>query len=107
MLSKPEIEQIKERIVNEVRPRRLYLFGSYAENRANSESDIDIFVEIADGYDIISVKQKLNKLFLDRKCPMDFVVETTEIVKKSMENDSSFFNNIIREKAKILYEENG
>lgn len=43
MVTKNQIEQIKNIIVTTVRPEKIILFGSYANGKQTDESDIDLF----------------------------------------------------------------
>lgn len=37
-----QIETVRKKIIKELNPQLIYLFGSYAKNRENDESDIDV-----------------------------------------------------------------
>ncbi len=39
-----EIEQIKEKLVRQLSPEKIYLFGSFAEGTADEGSDVDIYI---------------------------------------------------------------
>ncbi len=43
-----EIEQIKDRLVRQLSPIKIYLFGSFAEGTANDGSDVDIYIIVKD-----------------------------------------------------------
>ena len=43
-----EIEQIKEKLVRQLSPEKIYLFGSFAEGTADEGSDIDIYIIVKD-----------------------------------------------------------
>ena len=43
-----EIEQIKEKLVRQLSPEKIYLFGSFAEDTADEGSDIDIYIIVKD-----------------------------------------------------------
>lgn len=97
-----------------VNPSRIILFGSYASDNFNEESDIDILVildsEIIPGsYDQkIKMKLEVRKSIyeLSRQVPIDLIVYTNgefEILKKQR---TSFYNEIV-ETGKVLYEKAG
>lgn len=48
-LAEPPIDEIVRRIVAEVDPRRVVLFGSRARGDARPDSDVDLLVEVATG----------------------------------------------------------
>jgi predicted nucleotidyltransferase len=44
MVAMKDIRDLSRRIVRQFRPRRIVLFGSYAEGRATPDSDVDLLV---------------------------------------------------------------
>lgn len=61
---KKELEKMKEILVEEFKPFFIILFGSYAKEMQNSESDIDIaiFAKNKTKKDIFTMKQKLERI---------------------------------------------
>jgi predicted nucleotidyltransferase len=47
-LSETILGQITEKLKKSLNPRRIYLFGSYAANSADKDSDVDLLVVVAD-----------------------------------------------------------
>ena len=39
-----KIPEIREKIVREMNPEKIILFGSYAWGKPNSDSDVDLFI---------------------------------------------------------------
>ncbi len=48
MVTKDQIEDITNVIVQTVHPKKVYLIGSYAQNSASSSSDIDFLIIAGD-----------------------------------------------------------
>ena len=71
-----EINEIKERICSTVMPKRIYLFGSFAKDTYNDDSDYDFYVVVPDNAgDQIELSQKAYKSLRGiRKRPVDIVV---------------------------------
>ena len=71
-----EITAIKDKILESVMPKRIYLFGSYAKDNYNEESDYDFYVVVADDAgDQIELSQKAYKSLRGiRRRPVDIVV---------------------------------
>ena len=44
-----EIELIKNQFVSKLSPKKIYLFGSFAEGRETEDSDFDFYIIVADG----------------------------------------------------------
>lgn len=80
-----EIEKIKNKIKPVAKKYNLsciWIFGSYAKNKQNKDSDIDIIVkteDVADGFKIVEVKYALEKAL---KKEVDIV--TTGSIKGSL-----------------------
>lgn len=43
-----EIDQIKERLISELSPIKIYLFGSFASGAAREDSDLDFYIVVSD-----------------------------------------------------------
>lgn len=104
MITNEQINLLKDVIVETMRPKKIYLFGSYADGTANEDSDVDLLVEVAHS-DLPKRKRTSeiykkisNSSFVDT----DILVRTTEEIEyfKSIEN--SFLTTIIKE-AKVVY----
>ena len=48
-MSTQEIELIKNQFVSRLSPKKIYLFGSFAEGRETEDSDFDFYIVVADG----------------------------------------------------------
>ena len=44
-----EINLIKDKLINKLSPLKIYLFGSFADGSANSDSDFDFYIVMKDG----------------------------------------------------------
>ena len=44
MLKHSEIDVLIKEIASEYQPEKIYLFGSYANGNANTDSDLDLFI---------------------------------------------------------------
>lgn len=49
-VSEQLIEEMVRTIVNEVAPRRIYLFGSYASGNQTADSDLDLLIVEDEGF---------------------------------------------------------
>ncbi len=43
-----EIDRIKDRLISELSPVKIYLFGSFANGTANEDSDFDFYIVVKD-----------------------------------------------------------
>ena len=76
------LEKIKNRIVSEVSPEQIYLFGSYAKNNYNNESDIDLLIVMNNNdKSLRKIQHKISSLLDDRTMPIDIIVYSQEKMK--------------------------
>jgi len=82
MYSQKDIEKIKEIILSIIKPFKIILFGSYAKNEVNLESDIDIMVLLNKE---ITRKQKLSLFFKIQKELLHFDYDVDIVIKNVSE----------------------
>ena len=73
-----EIEIIKQKLIEQVNPICIYLFGSFARGTAHAESDLDFYIIVDDGEkDLHAVAASAYKAIRDvKQRPMDILVGT-------------------------------
>jgi predicted nucleotidyltransferase len=54
---------------------RIYLFGSYAYGTPTENSDIDLMVVVNDGVDSFKVMQGVSRGLINRRVPLDVIVD--------------------------------
>lgn len=71
-----EIITISDRLKNVIKPKQIYLFGSFAKDTYTSDSDYDFYLVVSDDAgDTITISQKAYKSLRGiRKRPVDIVV---------------------------------
>lgn len=102
MLNKKKIKQIIQKIIQELRPQKIYLFGSYAKEQATADSDLDLLV-IADMPGPKNRRSlEVRKLFPQRDFSLDVLVYT----EQEFAEESQVVNtvgHIAATKGKLLY----
>ena len=78
MITQEQINEITNRIVENFRPQKIILFGSYANGTPTEESDLDLLI-IKDS-DLPSRVQnrKVRKILSDLRVPVDVIVKTAQ-----------------------------
>jgi uncharacterized protein len=105
MLEQSKINEVALRIANVVKPRKIILFGSYANGRETEESDLDLLVVVETSdlpqYKRARVIRKYLRGITD--VPRDIMVYTQKEIDEWSSVKLSFISNIL-EYGKILYE---
>ncbi len=101
MIDKNTISRIVNKIIENVKPEKIILFGSYAKGKPTRHSDLDLCVVIKDNQNIrIS---DIRKLFRGWQIPLDIIVySNSDIIK--WKNVKQAFPTVIVRTGKILYE---
>jgi predicted nucleotidyltransferase len=95
-----QIESLKQQIVSQYAPDKIYLFGTCAKGIIRQNSDIDLCI-VKDTPDIREFKREL-QLNLESEIPVDYIVYTPENWLKHSE-DSTSFAYLIKSKGVQLY----
>ena len=98
-----KLDSITKKIVEEFKPEKIILFGSYAWGEPHQDSDLDFFV-IENSKLPRRLRQiNIRRLFLDLNVPADVLSYTPDEVEKRKHIDDLFVIDIL-EKGKVLYE---
>ena len=96
------IQEIKNRIIIEVHPDKIILFGSYAYGNPTKDSDLDLLVIMPSEEPMHSRVTRIRKLVRDIPIPKDIIVYTPQEVEKWKDASVAFITSIIR-KGKVIY----
>lgn len=97
------ISEIKEKIVREIDPEKIILFGSYAWGNPTKDSDVDLLI-IQKSDESRRIRQiNLRRKLFGSGVPMDFIVYTPDELNKRLNIRDVFVNKILKQ-GKILYE---
>ena len=95
------ITKITASIKKLVNPKRVILFGSYAEGEADHDSDIDLLVVDDSGRDKNSVALEISRALFPRSYGLDLFVESSSDLERK--SGYGFWREIL-ETGKVLYE---
>ncbi len=102
MLSNPQvIESLVQKIVEAVHPLKIILFGSYARNNANPESDIDVLVVMPEGAHCRQTAQLLYRRITGLGAPFDILVTTPDALEKHKDNIGLIYRTVLKEGKEI------
>ena len=106
MISKEQILEVTQVIVETVKPKQIYLFGSYAKGTANSESDLDLLVIVNKSE--LPKRKRVEPIYLsllknNKMVNADILVRTQGEIDE-WKNVSQAFLTSILPTAKLIYE---
>ena len=99
-----EIEELKNSFVGELVPKKIYLFGSFAEGTQTPDSDFDFYIVVDDSEkDVLGLTAKAYRSIRHKQNrPVDIIVNT----EKTFSDRSSYISSVEREvlqKGVLLY----
>ena len=95
------ITKITASIKNLVNPKRIILFGSYAQGDADHDSDIDLLVVDDSGRDKNSVALEISRALFPRDYGLDLFVESPGDLE--LKSEYGFWREVLST-GKVLYE---
>ncbi|MBI2470682.1 MAG: nucleotidyltransferase domain-containing protein [Planctomycetes bacterium] len=78
MITQEQINQVVKAIVTGYNPRKIILFGSYAQGKPTKESDIDLLVIKDDTLPKIQRNRVVRSFLKDFTLPIDVVVKSSQ-----------------------------
>ncbi|MFW6282208.1 MAG: nucleotidyltransferase domain-containing protein [bacterium] len=94
---------MKNKVIPEIAPEKLYLFGSYATNNYDDESDIDLFFVVNNDIPLRKIQRRISSLLKDRTMPIDIIVYSPEKMEKQKEITGTLTSRI-KQEGKLIYE---
>lgn len=94
---KATVRDLVDRIVEQVHPLRIILFGSVARNEQKPQSDIDLLVVMPEGAHKRQTAQTLYRRLRGLRTPVDILVTTEADLDGRRENPGLIYRTILRE----------
>ena len=82
MITKDQIDEITRRIVDNFKPQKIILFGSYANGTPTEESDLDLLIIKDSDLPTRTQNRKVRRFLFDLKVPVDVIVKTSKEFEK-------------------------
>jgi predicted nucleotidyltransferase len=96
------VDSMIDRIVRDLHPQRIILFGSYAYGNATPDSDVDLLIIMETAMRPVERNRVVSRLLSPRKLPVDIVVKTPQEIEKSQRRVDPFLHEILN-KGKVVY----
>lgn len=93
-----------QRIAENYKPEKIYLFGSFAWGKPTNDSDVDLFI-IKNTEQKHLDRDKTVRRIINRELPIDLLIYTPQETERRLGIGDFFIRNILRN-GKILYESN-
>ena len=98
------INYIVEKIVQEIQPEKVILFGSYARGDFKQDSDLDLFIIKESEESSRIMRRKVDSLLRGRKFAVDLLVRKPKEVEWNFRAQNPFYLYHIFKDGKVLYE---
>jgi len=92
-----------KRLVAELKPEKIILFGSYAYGNPTPDSDVDLLIVMNTRARLKNRYLAVSRLLRPREFPVDIVVKTPREIERALKTNS-FFTREIYTKGITLYE---
>jgi predicted nucleotidyltransferase len=92
-----------ERIVRELHPEKIILFGSYASGDPTPDSDVDLMVIMETDAPSNERSWAVSRLLIPRLFPVDILVRTPEEIERDLAKGDFFIREIMSQ-GRVLYE---
>jgi len=92
-----------ERIVQELQPEKIILFGSYAYGTPSPGSDVDLLVIMETEESSKERSWAVSRLLIPRPFPVDILVRTPQEIQRALAKGDFFTREIIAQ-GRVLYE---
>ncbi|HID62198.1 MAG TPA: nucleotidyltransferase domain-containing protein [Anaerolineae bacterium] len=98
-----QLEALLRTLIERVKPEKVVLFGSYADDTATPQSDIDLLVILESDLRRDRRQEMISRALRPRRVPVDILAYTPAEVETCMANPASFVRHILTT-GKIIYE---
>ena len=102
MVAMKEIRNLSRQIAGQFHPQMIVLFGSYAEGRPTTDSDVDLLVVLPHRGKAVEKSVEI-RLAVRPPFALDLLVRTPQEVHKRIAMGDTFIRDIL-EHGKVLYE---
>jgi uncharacterized protein len=102
LITKDQINQVVETIVQNVHPDKIILFGSYANGNSGEDSDLDLLVIKDMPQKRVQRGREIRKYLRGTGIPIDLLVYTPQEIEEWRETKSAFITQIIAQ-GQVLY----
>lgn len=101
------IDKISKKIVDDFKPEKIILFGSYAWGEPDENSDVDLFIVKETKKRSVDRERELRLMLYGNNFPaLDLLVYTPEEIKRRLAMEDFFVKDILN-KGEVIYDKRG
>lgn len=93
-----------KRLVSELKPEKIILFGSYAYGKPTPDSDVDLLIVMKTRNNAIDRYVTVSNIPYPRDFPVDIIVKTPKEIREEEKKKGGFFLRENMTRGKVLYE---
>jgi predicted nucleotidyltransferase len=97
------LQAIVHRLVTELHPHKIMLFGSYSYGTPTVDSDVDLLVIMDTTASPVDRYLRVSRLLRPRPFPLDLLVKTPKEIAQALARDDAFVQEIMT-RGRVLYE---
>ncbi len=94
-----------QKIVSELKPEKVILFGSYAYGAPSPHSDVDLLIIMKTRASFKDRSWAVSRLLIPRPFPVDILVKTPKEMSEALASGDFFIKEILT-RGKVLYDRN-
>jgi len=98
------IAYIVAKIVQEIAPQQIILFGSYARHEATEQSDLDLLIVHDSADSNRAVRRHIDTLLWGRQFGIDLIVRKPAEIRENLADGNPFYTHHIFKDGQVLYE---
>lgn len=105
-VTEESLAEIVRRIVAELHPKKIILFGSYVHGAPSGDSDVDLLVILETNARPADRYLTVSRLIRPRPFPLDILVKAPDEITQALEEGNDFIHEIVTQ-GRVLYEQSG
>ncbi len=102
-ITEAKVRHAAQKLVDELRPEKIILFGSFAYGRPTIDSDVDLLIIMNTNLRPHARSMQASEVLSPRPFPVDLIVRTPAEIAERLRIGDCFITEIIT-KGKVLYE---
>ncbi len=100
------LKEVVRRIVSELHPLKIILFGSYVHGTPSDNSDVDLLVILETNARPVDRYLAVSRLIRPRPFPVDILIKMQDEIAQALQEGNDFIREVVTQ-GRVLYEQSG